>query len=100
LTHGLARSLNGTTIKLYDARELDKLEFFHIKLERHNVIYAEGAPCETVIDVNEKAVNFVEYLRHYGPPATQEAPCAAIAQLQRRPKRNKVEFPQCDLTLD
>jgi len=70
--------INGTTITFYDARDLDELEFFHIKLERHNVIYAEGAPCETVMNVNENAVNFAEYLRHYGPPTTQEAPCAPL----------------------
>jgi hypothetical protein len=32
--------INDTTITLYDARDFDELEFFHIKLERHNVIYA------------------------------------------------------------
>src|SRR5262249_31322052 len=37
--------INGTTITVYNPRELHELEFFHIKLERHNAIYAEGAPC-------------------------------------------------------
>jgi len=73
--------INGTTITLYDARELDELEFFHIKLERHNVIYAEGAPCETVMNVDDNAINFAEYLRHYGPPTTQEVPCAPLLSL-------------------
>ena len=68
--------INGTTITVYDPRELDELEFFHIKLERHNAIYAEGAPCETLR--NEAAINFVEYLRSYGHPTTQEAPCAPL----------------------
>ena len=70
--------INGTTITVYDPRELDELEFFHIKLERHNAIYAEGAPCETMINVEESAVNFAEYLRKYGHPITQEAPCAPL----------------------
>ena len=70
--------INGTTITVYDPRELDELEFFHIKLERHNAIYAEGAPCETMINVEESAVNFAEYLHRYGLPATQEAPCAPL----------------------
>jgi hypothetical protein len=30
-------------IKLDDARELSELEYFNIKLESHDVIYAEGA---------------------------------------------------------
>jgi Hint domain len=70
--------VNGTTITLYDARELDELEFFHIKLERHNVIYAEGAPCETLLNVDENAVNFAEYLRRYGHARIDEAPCAPL----------------------
>src|SRR6516162_11689300 len=70
--------INGTTITVYDPHELDELEFFHIKLERHNAIYAEGAPCETMINVEESSVNFAEYLRKYGHPITQEAPCAPL----------------------
>jgi hypothetical protein len=70
--------INGTTITLYDASERNELEFFHIKLARHNVIYAEGAPCETLQKVDESAVNFAEYLRRYGSPTTQEAPCAPV----------------------
>jgi hypothetical protein len=70
--------INGTTITVYDPRELVELEFFHIKLERHNAIYAEGAPCETMINVEESAINFAEYVAHYGYPITQEARCAPL----------------------
>jgi|SRR5271166_695163 len=62
----------------YDPRVLDELEFFHIKLERHNEIFAEGALYETIINVEESAVNFAEYLGHYGHPTTQEAPCPPL----------------------
>src|SRR5216684_8892607 len=62
--------INGTTITRYDASELDELEFFHIKLELHDVIYAAGAPCETLLNVDENAANFAEYVRQYGPPTT------------------------------
>jgi hypothetical protein len=55
--------INGTTIARYDADRLDELEFFHIKLEHHDVIWAEAAPCETLLEVDENAVNFAEYLR-------------------------------------
>ena len=65
--------VNGSTITRYDARELDELEFFHIKLERHDVIYAEDA-CETLLNVDENAVNFAEYLREYGSSETDEIP--------------------------
>ena len=69
--------INGTTITRYEAREHDELEFFHIKLESHDVVYAEGAPAETLLTVEESAVNFADYLRRYGTP-TEEARCAPI----------------------
>jgi Hint domain len=68
--------INSTTITRYEAREFDELEFFHIKLESHDVIYAEGAPAETLLNVEESAVNFAEYLRQYGTAATDEDRCA------------------------
>jgi len=68
--------INGTTIRRHEAREDDELEFFHIKLESHDAIYAEGAPAETLLSVDESAVNFAEYFRLYGVPETEETPCA------------------------
>src|SRR4029077_9242088 len=66
--------INGTTITLDDAHEHDELEFYHIKLETHDVIYAEGAPCETLLEVDENAANFAEYFRMYGRPNSEPAP--------------------------
>lgn len=40
--------VNGHTITAYDANEFDELEFYHIKLANHDVVYAEGASCETL----------------------------------------------------
>src|ERR1700734_2105859 len=68
--------INGTTIARDDAREYDELEFLHVKLESHDVIYAEGVPAETLINVQESAVNFADYLRRYGTAATDEEHCA------------------------
>ena len=68
--------INDTTITVYEAREYDELEYFHIKLESHDVIYAEGAPVETLVNVDEGAVNFAEYFRRFGSPKTEEASCA------------------------
>ena len=76
--------INGTTIAVYDACTLGELEFFHIKLESHDVIYAEGAPCETLQNVDENAVNFAEYLREYGLPISNGAPCAPLLGFGRR----------------
>ncbi len=69
--------VNGLTITRYAARELDELEFFHVKLPLHDVIYAEGARCETLLEVDENAVNFGEYLRQCGVTEKQ-TPCAPL----------------------
>jgi len=70
--------INGTTITRFDAREFDELEFFHIKLELHDVIYAAGAPCETLLNVDENAANFAEYLRQHGHSTAEATPCAPV----------------------
>ena len=41
--------INGLTIARYAADELQELEYFHVKLESHDIIYAEGAPSETLL---------------------------------------------------
>jgi hypothetical protein len=73
--------INGATIARYEP-ESDELEFFHIKLESHDVVYAEGAPAETLLTVEESAANFAEYFRQYGAPATDEARCAPYVHIQ------------------
>jgi Hint domain len=76
--------VNGTTVTLYEASEWDELQFFHIKLERHDVIYAEGAPVESLLDVDEGAVNFADYFRKYGVPAAPELPCVPFLSSWRQ----------------
>jgi hypothetical protein len=68
--------INGTTITRDEGREYDELAYIHVKLESHDVIYAEGVPAETLINVQESAVNFADYLRRYGTAATDEERCA------------------------
>jgi Hint domain len=75
--------INGTTITRYEP-ESDEMEFFHIKLESHDVIYAEGAPTETLVHVDESFVNFADYLRRYGAPVTETACCAPVAHVGGR----------------
>jgi Hint domain len=72
--------INGSTIAHHEP-EGDEMEFFHIKLESHDVIYAEGAPAETLLHVDESFVNFAEYLREYGTPA-EEVRCAPYVHVQ------------------
>ncbi|WFU76344.1 Hint domain-containing protein [Bradyrhizobium sp. CB2312] len=68
--------INDTTISRYPAHEHDELEFFHIKLDSHDVIYAEGAPCESLLRVDETMSNASSYLRGHGQ--TRDEHCAPI----------------------
>jgi hypothetical protein len=76
--------INGTTITRYDGREYEEMEFFHVKLESHGVIYAEGVPAETLLNVDESFVNFADYLRRYGAPTTAETRCAPLVRIGGR----------------
>jgi Hint domain len=59
--------MNDTTIARHSADELDEIEYFHVRLDAHDVIFAEGAECESLGDGNyERFDNFVEYERMYG----------------------------------
>jgi hypothetical protein len=69
--------INGSTIVVDPAVGLQELEYFHIKLESHDVILAEGTPCESLLKVSESARNFADYYRAHGFPV-DEQPCAAI----------------------
>ena len=48
--------------------DMEVIEYFHIELETHEVIFAEGAPVETLLVTNDREgfANFVEYERVYG----------------------------------
>jgi len=70
--------LNGTTITLDKAREHDELSYFHVKLDAHDAIYAEGVACESMLNLDTNAANFSEYLQRYGVPVPDEAPCVPI----------------------
>jgi hypothetical protein len=70
--------INGTTIARYAADEYDELEFFQIKLETHDAIFAEGAPCETLLRIDETAIDYPEYVAQCGSAKAQHAYCAPI----------------------
>jgi hypothetical protein len=60
--------VNGTSISRAMPEGMRDIEYFHIELEVHEVILAEGAPVETLLitDGRENFSNFVEYERRYG----------------------------------
>jgi hypothetical protein len=73
--------INDSTIARVDASHLREIEYSHIKLDRHSVIYAEGAACETlraVTAVNSADVEFEQYRRLYGEPALPDEPVAPV----------------------
>jgi hypothetical protein len=68
--------VNGETIVIDAAAHLTVIEYFHLKLESHDIILAQGAPCETLRAVSENAANFAEHLRRFGD--AEDAPCAPV----------------------
>jgi len=72
------RNVVGASIRLDDAHDRDELEYVHIKLERHDIIYAQGAPCETLLRVHENAANYAEYVRVFGVPSSEPVSCAPL----------------------
>ena len=75
--------INGTSITRDDAQHLDAIEYFHIILDRHDVIDAEGALCDT----------FWEAIDHVAPPTDRGQEihgallppiCAPLASYGRR----------------
>jgi Hint domain-containing protein len=70
--------LNNSTIARCSAEDLPEIEYHHIKLERHSVIYAEGAACETLRDITAVKSEFEEYRRLYGGLSLPDGPAAPI----------------------
>ena len=60
--------VNGKSITLATLDDRDVIDYFHIELETHEVVFAEGAAAETMLikDDREDFANFVEYERLYG----------------------------------
>jgi hypothetical protein len=60
--------VNGRSVVPAKMDDSEVIEYFHIELETHEVIFAEGAPAETLLVTTgrEGFANFVEYERLYG----------------------------------
>jgi Hint domain len=85
--------LNGTSIAPSAPADMSAIEYYHIDLGTHEVLYAEGALVESFFDGEsdrEGFSNFVEYERLYGaerlPKMTPFAPI-----LGYRNRREKIE---------
>lgn len=64
--------LNGGSIAVESRDQPSEHEYFHILLSEHSVIFAEGAPCETLLP-NAQTIkifdNYPEYEKLFGIPA-------------------------------
>jgi Hint domain len=60
--------VNGRSIGLAMMDDREVIDYFHIELETHEVVFAEGAPAETLLITSDREdfANFVEYERLYG----------------------------------
>jgi hypothetical protein len=59
--------VNETSITEGAPSDMSAIEYYHIELDRHEVIYAEGALVESYDGLNREAFsNFVQYERLYG----------------------------------
>ena len=71
--------VNGKTITLAEMDDCNAIDYFHIELETHEVVFAEGTPAETLLVDNDREHfgNFVQYEQLYG--AAKEAPMKPFA---------------------
>jgi len=73
--------VNGRTIRAV-VPEVDVMHYFHVELDGHDVLLAEGAPCDSLRATAESRRhfdNYDEYVALFGPPAAAHmAPYAPI----------------------
>src|SRR6516164_200520 len=78
--------INEASITQGTPSEVSALEYYHIELDTHEVIYAEGALVESYDGWNrDNFSNFMEYERLYGPEhQAQLTPFAPILRYHSR----------------
>lgn len=73
--------VNGTTIAAIDV-DTDALEYFHVELDQHDVLVAEGVACETLLAKaghHNQFDNANEYVELFGAAASiAMLPCAPV----------------------
>ncbi|THK37207.1 Hint domain-containing protein [Ensifer sp. MPMI2T] len=73
--------VNGTSIAPALPMDEREIEYFHVLLDTHEAILAEGTPVETLLleaDTHEGFTNFAEFARLYPGPQPQMTPFAPI----------------------
>jgi hypothetical protein len=78
--------INDTSIVFDEAEGHDVLEFFHITLEKHDVIYANGAPCESLrAAATESCVPVLSFNGNRGHLTSRLRSAASAIVDRRRP---------------
>ncbi len=73
--------VNGTSIILEDALDRTVIEYFHVELEAHDILIANGAAAESLQakSTNRQLFdNYDEFVRLYGANAPDLLPCAPV----------------------
>jgi hypothetical protein len=85
--------INGTSVAQGVPSDMSAIEYYHIELDTHEVIYAEGASVESFIECDSEREffsNFVQYERLYGAERRPKmTPFAPILGYHNR--RQKIE---------
>jgi Hint domain len=85
--------INGSSVAQGAPSDMSTIEYYHIELDTHEVIHAEGALVESFFDGNserEHFSNFGEYQRLYGAePQPKMTPFAPIFGYRNRRQRIK-----------
>jgi hypothetical protein len=80
--------INEATIAQGTPSDMSAIEYYHIELDTHEVLYAEGALVESFIDDDgssrENFSNFVQYERLYGERQSNMTPFAPILMYRGR----------------
>ena len=73
--------VNGTSIIREDAESCTVLEYFHVELETHDILIAEGAAAESLQATSISRLqfdNYDEFVRLYGDDAPDLCSCAPV----------------------
>jgi hypothetical protein len=75
--------VNGTSVTYDDAEDLDVIEYFHIILDQHDVIDAEGALCDTFLETTDHTAMSDDRGEEYHGKVLP-AVCAPLSSYRRR----------------
>lgn len=70
--------VNGSTVVVDDADDLNVIGYFHIMFDSHDIVDAQGVACESLLDAAHVAPKDSLPASSKGVPATTLEPCAPV----------------------